>query len=325
MTPPLVSVVIATYNAGRYLPETLESVVAQTYRRREIIVVDDGSTDGTAVLMRRFPADVQYVRRAHRGLAEARNTALRLARGDYIALIDADDLWLPDKLAVQVEVAARHPRSGLIACDGVRFGEGALPTRLLHGASARALDSSPDGEITGDFHRDFIAAVPIGCPAQVLIPRHVIEQIGPFANLLAQDYDYYLRIAQRLPVTLHRHSLVRYRSRRDSLSGPPEDRALAWPLMKVPVLKAHARRSSRSDRKLINRRIAGLIRAVARELYERSPRSGRLEASAAMATLLLTRPWPPTALPFLLALWTPIALRRPGARAYHALRLRRSA
>jgi glycosyltransferase involved in cell wall biosynthesis len=321
MTPPLVSVVIATYNTGRYLPETLESVLAQTYPRREIIVVDDGSTDGTAALMRRLPADVQYVRRAHRGLARARNTGLSLATGDYIALLDADDLWLPDKLAVQVEVAARHPQSGLIACDGIRFGEGIHPARLLYGAPARALDRRPEGEITGDFHRDFIAAVPIGCPGQVLIPRRVIDRVGPFADLLAQDYDYYLRIAQRLPVTLHRHVLVRYRSRRDSLSGPPEDRAVALPLMKIPVLKAHAHRSSPADRGLTNERIAGLVRRAARELYERSARVGRLRTTAAMATLLRARPWPPTALPFLLALWTPAALRRPGARAFHMLRL----
>ncbi len=319
MTVPLVSVVIATYNTGRYLPETLESVLAQTYPQREIIVVDDGSTDDTFARIEPYVSRIRYLRRTHGGQAAARNAALRVAKGDYIALLDADDLWLPEKLAVQVEVAARHPGSGLIACDGTRFGEGVQAARLLHGAPARALDGTAEGEITGSFHRDFIAAVPIGCPGQALIPRWAVERIGPFADLLAQDYDYYLRIAQCMPVTLHRDSLVRYRFRLDSLSGPPQDREVAWAWMKIAVLQAHARRCALEDRRLANQQIGALVRAVAYHTYRRGIRGKRLRATSVMMKLLRERPWPPLALPFLLGLWAPEALRRRGALALQAI------
>src|SRR5262245_22654271 len=127
MTPPpagapLVSVIITTYNTARYLPATLTSALAQTYSPYEVIVVDDGSEDDAAGSVQPFLDRIRFLPERHIGLAAARNRALDVARGEYIALLDADDLWDPDKLAVQVEVARRHPESGMIACDGREFG-----------------------------------------------------------------------------------------------------------------------------------------------------------------------------------------------------------
>ncbi|MBI5948599.1 MAG: glycosyltransferase family 2 protein [Chloroflexi bacterium] len=105
---PLVSVVIPVYNGERFLGEAIESVCWQTYRKFEVIVVDDGSTDGSAAIAR-AAAGVTCIQQENRGLAGARNTGIRAALGQLVALLDADDIWTPDKLARQVEWMGAAP------------------------------------------------------------------------------------------------------------------------------------------------------------------------------------------------------------------------
>jgi glycosyltransferase involved in cell wall biosynthesis len=105
---PLVSTLMPVYNRERYLAEAIESMLAQSYRPLEIVVVDDGSTDGSAAIARGYP-EVRYERQPHRGIAAARNRALALAQGAYFAFLDSDDLWEPGQLAVQMEVLKNRP------------------------------------------------------------------------------------------------------------------------------------------------------------------------------------------------------------------------
>jgi glycosyltransferase involved in cell wall biosynthesis len=113
MPSPLVSVIIPAYNAERYLIEALDSVRAQGHRPLEVIMVDDGSTDGTAGVVAQYP-DVRYVYQANRGPAAARNAGLRLAQGDLIAFLDADDVWSDDKLAVQLTLLSARAESQIV-------------------------------------------------------------------------------------------------------------------------------------------------------------------------------------------------------------------
>lgn len=99
---PLVSVIIPVYNCEHYLSEAIESVLAQTYQPIEIIVVDDGSTDGSAEVVKRFSSWVQYIFQARSGAGSARNYGIALAQGSYLAFLDADDLWAEDKLEQQM-------------------------------------------------------------------------------------------------------------------------------------------------------------------------------------------------------------------------------
>ena len=100
--PGLVSVLIPSYNRGYLIGKTIESVLAQTYRPIEIIVVDDGSTDDTRAVIAKFGPAIRYIYQENAGLAVARNTGLVVARGEFIAFQDSDDMWLPWKLQVQV-------------------------------------------------------------------------------------------------------------------------------------------------------------------------------------------------------------------------------
>src|SRR3989441_7830895 len=117
MTMPVVSVVIPVYNGERYLADAIQSVLDQTYQNLEVIVVDDGSRDGSAAVAKRFGEAIRYVHRANGGVCKARNTGIAVARGTYLAFLDQDDLWLPDKLAAQVAYLDSHPEVGAVYCQ----------------------------------------------------------------------------------------------------------------------------------------------------------------------------------------------------------------
>src|SRR6266852_6361254 len=175
---PLVSVIIPAYNAERFIDETLESVFKQTHDHLELILVDDGSTDGTGAQVRAYGDRVRFIRQVNAGAGAARNRGLEVATGDYIAFLDADDLWRPEKLEVQLEIAARNPESGLIACDGVRFAEGNIVAgRLLSRWVLAQLASSATGEITGRVYREALRSNPIASPSQMLVPRPIATEI----------------------------------------------------------------------------------------------------------------------------------------------------
>jgi glycosyltransferase involved in cell wall biosynthesis len=111
---PSVSVIIPAFNAAAFLAEAVESALAQTHAPLEIIVIDDGSTDSTAEVAGRLP--VTFMRQENAGVSTARNRAIARSRGELIALLDADDVWLPQKLAVQIEALDREPEAGYASC-----------------------------------------------------------------------------------------------------------------------------------------------------------------------------------------------------------------
>jgi glycosyltransferase involved in cell wall biosynthesis len=113
MKAPLVSVIIPVYNGERFLGDALRSVMAQDYRPIEVLVIDDGSIDGSAEIAQGF-SDVRYFRQANHGAPHARNLGLAQARGDLVALLDADDLWLPGKLSLQVRYLEEHPEARFV-------------------------------------------------------------------------------------------------------------------------------------------------------------------------------------------------------------------
>lgn len=112
---PLVSVIMPVHNGEKYLRQALRSALEQEYPNFEIVVVDDGSVDGTQDILREFGSRIVPIRQTNAGAAVARNTALRAARGEFVAFLDADDLWVRSKLRLQVDYLLHHPDVDLVA------------------------------------------------------------------------------------------------------------------------------------------------------------------------------------------------------------------
>jgi glycosyltransferase involved in cell wall biosynthesis len=112
----VVSCIVPVFNGERFVAETIESILAQTYRSIEVLVVNDGSTDGTAKVLEGFGEPIRVIHQENAGQAVARNLGLEAAKGDFIAFQDADDLWLPDKLEIQMKYLAAHPDADLCTC-----------------------------------------------------------------------------------------------------------------------------------------------------------------------------------------------------------------
>lgn len=323
MSGPLVSVVIPAYNSERFVDEAIESVLSQSHQRIEVIVVDDGSTDGTAARVRAYGDRVRYFHQANAGVGTARNRGLAIATGDYIAFLDGDDVWQPEKLEVQLEIAARNPESGLVACDGVRFSEANIvPGRLLSRWVLDQIAGSATGEVTGRLYREAIRSNPIASPSQMLVPRRVATEIGPMITDRddAEDWDYTLRIALRHPITMHRHSLVSYRMHDGSRSGRQSERQFVWAVWDLRLLARHEGLCSPDDRAFVSRARRQAIRDYAYAAYCHAHRSDAKAARRFLWWLFREAPAEPAVAVALLGTWIPGVAVKLGLAAARAAR-----
>jgi glycosyltransferase involved in cell wall biosynthesis len=164
MSEARVSVLMPAYNAERYLPEALDSVLSQSRQPFEVIVVDDGSSDGTANVARGYGERIRYEHQPNAGIGAARNRGVELARGDQLAFLDADDRWEPDKLERQLAVLEAEPRPDIVLGLARQFVSPDLP------AEAQARIRCPD------------EAQPGYLPSAMLVSRATFERVGPFAT-----------------------------------------------------------------------------------------------------------------------------------------------
>jgi glycosyltransferase involved in cell wall biosynthesis len=199
----LVSVVIATYNMAQYLPQAVRSVLAQSYPNVEVQIVDDGSTDNTPVVLRQWDGhtSVRVHGQANCGQARAKNQGVRLSRGRFIAFLDADDVWLPEKLARQMPLFVGRPEVGVVYSDYERMdGEG----RPL----ARGPTQMHRGRISGPLLIENFVPFP-----SAVVRRECLERHGAFDETLDMgiDYDLWLRLSAHYDFDFIVESTVRYR------------------------------------------------------------------------------------------------------------------
>ena len=209
-----VSVIIPAYNAAPFLAETLESVLAQTVPASEIIVVDDGSTDGTGEIAKSYEPRVNVVTQANRGVTVARNAGAAAAQGAWLAFLDADDLWEPAKLQRQLE-AASETGASLVYTNRYNLGaRGDLP----HVQS----DIQPPYE--GDVFLDLMLRGNYITISSVLVKANVFRDVGgfEFENIQgAEDWHLWIRVAERHRVAACKDPLVHYRFHETMMSGDP--------------------------------------------------------------------------------------------------------
>lgn len=199
MSHPLVSILIAAYNAEPWIAETLESAIAQTWPHTEVIVVDDGSTDGTLAIARRYKSErVRVIAQANAGACAARNRALAEARGDFIQYLDADDLLSPNKIERQVALLAEAPEGCVAVCGTVYFDDGTDPEQGWFSPGGPAVNSDDPLQWLIDLWTPGSEAVRWGMvqTGAWLMPRRVAERAGPWDPAVTQDQDgeYFARV-----------------------------------------------------------------------------------------------------------------------------------
>jgi glycosyltransferase involved in cell wall biosynthesis len=199
----LVSVVIATYNMGHYLPEAVRSVLAQSYPNVDVQIVDDGSTDDTPAIVRQWDAHprVRLHRQSNAGQAHAKNQGIALSGGAFIAFLDADDVWLPGKLARQMPLFTGRPEVGVVYSGYERMdGEGRpLPTGPTH---------LHRGRVSGALLIENFVPFP-----SAVVRRECLERHGAFDETLGMgiDYDLWLRLSAHCQFDFITEPTVRYR------------------------------------------------------------------------------------------------------------------
>lgn len=206
--PASVGVVIPTFDRAHTLARALDSVFAQTLPPQQVIVVDDGSTDSTAELVAGYPG-VCYLRQENRGVSAARNLGIRHCGCDWIALLDSDDEWLPEKLRVQFEALAENPGYRLIHCDEIWIRNG------------RRVNPGDRHRKRGGWIFEYCLPLCVISPSAAVIEKSLLEEAGGFNEQLpaCEDYDLWLRICSGFPVLyVDRPLLRKYGGHDDQLS-----------------------------------------------------------------------------------------------------------
>lgn len=208
---PKVSVVIPAYNAMSYLPDTMASLLNQTYRDFEIIVVNDGSSDDTQQWVSHLKDPrIRLISQTNQGLSGARNTGINHAQGEYIAFLDADDLWEPTKLAKQVEVLDQYPEVGVVYTWVTYIDEQGQST-------GRVFQNQAEGEVWEQLIEHNI----VECGSVAMVRRCCFATVGLFDRNLrsfVEDWDMWLRIARHYPFKVVKEHLVYYRQVSNSAS-----------------------------------------------------------------------------------------------------------
>jgi glycosyltransferase involved in cell wall biosynthesis len=197
----IVSVVITCYNQGRFLSQAIDSVLNQTHAQRELIVVDDGSTDDTKSIARAY-GKIRYIYQSNQGVSVARNTGIRECRSAYLTFLDADDCLLPCALAAGLDCFRKYPSCGFVVG---RYRKIAADGSPISGPNR------PSG--SHDFYSALLRGNVIGMHATVLYRRDVLELIGGFERRRkgGEDYDIALRIARTFSVVEHDNLITEYR------------------------------------------------------------------------------------------------------------------
>ncbi len=201
-----ISVVIPTYNYADFITEAIESVLAQTFPIFEIIVVDDGSSDNTEEVIKQFGDKVRYIKQTNSGVCAARNNGVKNAGGDFIAFLDADDAWLPEKIERQIAKFDEDDQVGLVHCRMREFDSETGETVRLH------LEGE-EGWVADELLL-FEKPVVIGCGGSIVVSRQAFETVGGFdTNLkVGEDWDFCYRVARKFKVGFIREILVAYRN-----------------------------------------------------------------------------------------------------------------
>jgi glycosyltransferase involved in cell wall biosynthesis len=218
---PLVSVIIPTYNSSAFVADAIRSAINQDYEPKEIIVVDDGSTDSTLEILKCFDnqEQIRVVTQVNAGAGAARNHGLKHAKGTYIAFLDSDDFWVPGKLRLQIEYLEEKPKVGAVSSKWLLWHADAGGRFLLPELPPVNKPFSTVPEDSGWIYTRLLLECRL-LTSTLVLRRSVMEQVGGFDEDLVrgQDYDYWLRLSRASEIHKLDRELVLYRIHADNIA-----------------------------------------------------------------------------------------------------------
>lgn len=206
---PEISVIIPTYNSSRYVTQAVDSVLAQTFDDLEVIVIDDGSTDDTESVMSRYSSPVRYIKQTNGGVSRARNHGIEESRGRYVAFLDADDTWFPNKLEKQMEAIRSQPSYHVCYSAFLIVDSNLAPIEVNR--SKRQRTALEDLLMCGNV---------VGSICTVIYERSLFSKVGGFDPVLSQcaDWDMWVRLAAETDFLYVDEPLVTYRQHETNMS-----------------------------------------------------------------------------------------------------------
>jgi glycosyltransferase involved in cell wall biosynthesis len=263
---PRIAVVMAAKNYARFLPQAVDSVLAQTFTDWELLIVDDGSTDATRQVVKPYLKDsrIRYAQSDQLGQSRAKNLGVRLTTAPLVAFLDADDAWMPTKLAEQFAVLESCPQVGVCYTSRLLIDDAGRRTPMNPQSVPKAYSGKVRAEM---FTKNFV------CFSSVMVRRLVFDHVGGFdENLdLAIDYDFWLRVAKHYEFQSIPAPLVLYRTGHGNLSAKLSDRVLTADVIMTRSLDHHDL-ATEVDCKTIGEGYASTYRSLAFTLRRAEPR-----------------------------------------------------
>lgn len=255
---PKVSVVIPAYNTAAFIAETLNSVFGQTFEDFEVIVVNDGSPDTPEleVALQPYATRIRYIKQENKGLPGARNAGIRIARGELLAFVDSDDLWMPDYLSAQVEFLANHPGVDASISDALLFGSGGeVVWKMLKEGTSPVLGFEQMLKRQGG-----------QLPSAMVVRRQRVVDIGLFDERIriGEDVEFCVRLCfPESAIGYLGRVLVKYRQRPNSLTEDPQRRK--WRVAEIESLRRLGENLdlNEAQRKLLGDEIAAAVAGLA--------------------------------------------------------------
>lgn len=246
---PKISVIIPTYNTAKYLPEAIESVLAQTYTDLELIVIDDGSTDNTKEVVAPFLDRIEFIETENYGPSKARNRAIRESSGEYVAFLDADDFWYPDKLDRQMTLFSKNRQYSLLHSD-------ASETRPYLSQEDSTWFSGKKHIKAGLAFSELLKQCFI-ILSSVIVKRECLERVGVFDEKLKcwEGYDLWLRIAFKYQIGFVNAPLYMRRIRDNSTFFSSRLNEITGLITVMKKWENEALRLAESDKKVINQKL----------------------------------------------------------------------
>ncbi len=204
-----ISVIIPVYNRENTISRAIDSVLNQTYKPLEIIVVDDGSTDKTTEILKSYSDNIRVIRQNNNGVSSARNIGIKNSISEWIALLDSDDEWLPNKLQLEADYINENPEINILQTEEIwnRNGKRINPKKYHK-------------KISGNIFKESLELCLVS-PSTVIFSRSLFDEIGKFDETLpvCEDYDYWLRVSMKYPIGLvQEYGIIKYGGHSDQLS-----------------------------------------------------------------------------------------------------------